>query len=193
VFDLIANVRKKASGEYVYSIQLNENKKIKASPLIEVENSPRQSSESAFGKSVPHSPSESQDLSFQDRDPNSLDNRTLLSKAMESAARNDIEKKYIKDYQAKIDKINKEEQHLTELRAEIKELSFAKGRRDADRIRSLQDEATKTANRINTYDKMLLRLEASKPLKEVLSRERMNARRAAEKKVKAAHTHEITS
>lgn len=34
VFDLIANVRKKTDGSFVYSIQLNENKKIKASPPL---------------------------------------------------------------------------------------------------------------------------------------------------------------
>ena len=34
VFDLVANVRKKSSGGFVYSIQLNENKKIKASPSL---------------------------------------------------------------------------------------------------------------------------------------------------------------
>ena len=34
VFDLVANVRKKPDGQFVYSIQLNENKKIKASPSL---------------------------------------------------------------------------------------------------------------------------------------------------------------
>jgi hypothetical protein len=33
VYDLLANVRKKPDGEYVYSIQLNENKKAPASPV----------------------------------------------------------------------------------------------------------------------------------------------------------------
>lgn len=33
VYDLLANVRKKPDGEFVYSIQLNENKKISASPV----------------------------------------------------------------------------------------------------------------------------------------------------------------
>jgi len=32
VFDLVANVRKKASGEFVYSLQLNEDKNTKAAP-----------------------------------------------------------------------------------------------------------------------------------------------------------------
>ena len=36
VFDLIANVRKKTDGAFVYSIQLKENKKIKASPSLDV-------------------------------------------------------------------------------------------------------------------------------------------------------------
>ncbi len=33
VYDLLANVRKKPDGEYVYSIQLNENKEMSASPV----------------------------------------------------------------------------------------------------------------------------------------------------------------
>lgn len=33
VFDLLANIRKKPNGEYVYSIQLNENNKKSASPV----------------------------------------------------------------------------------------------------------------------------------------------------------------
>ncbi|MBR2848298.1 MAG: hypothetical protein IKB87_02460, partial [Clostridia bacterium] len=33
VYDLVANIRKKTDGEYVYSIQLNENKKMPASPV----------------------------------------------------------------------------------------------------------------------------------------------------------------
>lgn len=34
VYDLLANVRRKGNGEYVYSIQLNDNKKIEASPHV---------------------------------------------------------------------------------------------------------------------------------------------------------------
>ena len=43
-----------------------------------------------------------------------------------------------------------------------------------------------TANRINVYDGQLLCLEASKPLKEVLKREKAKAYDRAEKKGKAA-------
>ena len=34
MYDLVANVRKKVEGSFVYSIQLNENKKIEASPSL---------------------------------------------------------------------------------------------------------------------------------------------------------------
>ena len=123
---------------------------------------------------------------FSERDTESFDNRTLLANAMESVAKNDIEKKYIENYKSKIDAINEEERKLSELRAEIKELSFSKGKRDTERIKSLQDEATKSANRINTYDKQLLKLEASAPLKSVLEREKASAIKKAEAKAKQA-------
>ena len=126
-------------------------------------------------------PSSDPDIRYSDRDPDSIDNRTLLANALESAAKNDIEKKYISQYQEKIDTINKEQNKLTELRSKIKELSFAKGHRDADQIRKLQTEATKTANRINIFDKQLLKLEATKPLKAVLEREKDIAKKKAEK------------
>lgn len=111
-----------------------------------------------------------------------VSNRSLLANALESAAQNDIERKRIREYQAKIAAMDQEEAHLSEIRAEIKELSFAKGRRDMAKIRALQDEATKIANRIDTYDKQLLRLEASKPLENVLQREKDRARKQAEEK-----------
>lgn len=39
VYNLLANVRKKKDGEYVYSIQLNDNKKIKVSPPVAINDS----------------------------------------------------------------------------------------------------------------------------------------------------------
>lgn len=121
-----------------------------------------------------------EDLKFSDRNLD-MDNRTLLSNALASTAQNEIEKKYIEQYQEKIDTINAEQKKLTELRAKIKELSFAKGHRDLDQIRKLRDEATKATNRINIFDKQLLKLESAKPLKEVLNREKALAKKKAEK------------
>lgn len=98
--------------------------------------------------------------------------RALLANAFEGIATNDIEKRNLQEYKDKIDMLNTEEQKLSDLRAEIRELSFAKGPRDKEKISKLRFEANKTANRINTMDKILLRMEASAPLQSILEREK---------------------
>lgn len=115
---------------------------------------------------------------FSERDPNSTSNRSLLANALENAAQNDIEKNKLKQYKEKIDFINAEERKLADLNRQLKELRFSKGKRDTiktKQINDLQAEATKTANRISIYDKQLLNLEASKPLKNILEREKAKA------------------
>ena len=123
---------------------------------------------------------------YSDRDTESVSNRSLLANALEGATKNDIEKQKIQEYKGKIDLINAEEQKLQKLNEQIKELSFSKGPRDTKAIRDLQFEAKQTANRISTYDKQLLRLEASKPLQDVLTREKKMAYKRAEQKGKEA-------
>jgi hypothetical protein len=127
-------------------------------------------------------PTTDPDIRYQNRSEDSVSNRSLLANALEGAAKNDIEKNKIQEYKGKIDLINAEERKLHELNEKIKELSFAKGPRDTKAIRDLQVEAKQTANRINTYDKQLLRLEASQPLQNVLSREKKKAYDRAKKK-----------
>ena len=123
---------------------------------------------------------------YQDRDTDSISNRSLLANAFEGLAKDDTEKNKIREYKEKIALINEEERKLSELNAQIKELSFSQGPRDTKKIRSLQFEANQAANRINTYDKQLLRLEASKPLQDVLAREKKKAYQKAEKRGKDA-------
>ena len=138
-----------------------------------------------FIDSVAQNP-ESVNQKNSDRDPDGLSNRSLLANALESAAQNDIERNKLAQYKEKINLINAEEQKLHDLKEQIKELSFAKGRKDTDKIKSLQFEANQTANRINTYDRQLLTLEASKPLKSVLEREKQLAYKKAEQRGKDA-------
>ena len=101
--------------------------------------------------------------------------RALLSNALEAVTTNPIEKQKLQEYKEKVEMLNAEEQKLNDLRKQIKKLSFSKGHYDADKVRELQFEANMTANRINTFDKQLLRLEASKPLQNVLTREKKMA------------------
>ena len=123
---------------------------------------------------------------YSDRDSDSVSNRSLLANAFEGVAQNDIEKQKIQEYKGKISLIESEERKLGDLTQKIKDLSFAKGPKDTKTIRDLQFEAKQTANRISTYDKQLLRLEASKPLQDVLTREKKMAYQRAEKKGKDA-------
>ena len=112
-------------------------------------------------------------------------NREVLANAFESVAQNDVEKAKLKDYKENIAKLNAEEQKLQKLRGEIKELSFGKGPRDLTKIAQLREEAEKTANRIGIYDKRLLNLEASKPLMEVLKREKQKSYNRAKAEARA--------
>ena len=123
---------------------------------------------------------------YSDRDTEPVSNRSLLANALESAAKNDIERKRLEEYRGNIDRINAEERKLYKLTAQIRDLSFAKGPKDTDAIRELQIQAKQTANRINTYDRKLLRLEASQPLQNVLEREKKAAYKKAEQKGKEA-------
>lgn len=125
-------------------------------------------------------------IKYQDRNPDSYSNRSLLAGALETAVQNDIEREKLRQYKQKIDLINSEEQKLRDLREQIKELSFAKGPRDTQAIKSLQFEANQAANRINTYDRQLLNLESTKALKGVLEREKAQARKRDAQKYKEA-------
>ena len=133
---------------------------------------------------IPQQQPEYRQFLYQRRE--GVSTRSLLANALESTAQNDMEKRRLKEYKAKIDLIVSEEQQLQALRERIKELSFAKGHRDTAEIRRLQDEATRVASRIHTYDRQLLTLEATAPLKSVLEREKALTKKRAEKKGKEA-------
>ena len=113
-------------------------------------------------------------------------NRTILANALDTTAQNDIEKNKLAQYKEKISLIESEQAKLSELRAEIKELSFAKGPRDTEAIKKLQFEANQAANRVNTYDRQLLNLESTAALKGVLEREKQKAYKKAEEKGREA-------
>ncbi|MEE1171706.1 MAG: hypothetical protein U0K87_05065 [Ruminococcus sp.] len=124
------------------------------------------------------------DIRYQQRDASTVSNRELLATALESAAKNDIEKNKLKAYKEKISVYDAEEAKLVELRRQLKEISFARGTRDTKKVEELRSEAEKTARRISIYDKQLLSLEASAPLKEVLKREKQKAYKNAREDVR---------
>ena len=114
VFDLLANVRKKADGAFVYSIQLNQNKKIKASPPLGSLLRASSGVPNASGDRVPHSDPE---VKLSERETESLSNRSLLANAFEGLAQNDVEKAKMAEYKANIAAINEQERILHETNA----------------------------------------------------------------------------
>ena len=125
------------------------------------------------------------DRMYQDRVAGTS-NRDLLAGAFEDLARSPAEMEFLQKYQENVGKLNEQEAKLQEIRTEIRELTFGNGPKDPKRLEKLQEEATKTANRINIYDKKLLQLEAAKPLRDVLDREREKVRKATRQKAQEA-------
>ena len=120
-------------------------------------------------------------VAYQDR-ASGTSNRDLLAGAFEDLARSPAEMEFLREYQENVGKLNEQERKLQEIRMEIRELTFGKGPKDPKRLEKLQEEAGKTANRIHIYDKKLLQLEAAKPLRDVLDREREKVRKATRQK-----------
>ncbi len=112
---------------------------------------------------------------FQKKKPT---NRSILANSLESAAQNDIERNKLAEYKKKISLIESEEQRLSEIQQQL----FTKGGVDPSQRKDLQFEAKQIANRITTYDRQLLNLEATTALKNVLSREKELARKRQKQK-----------
>lgn len=145
----------------------------------------------------------SKHLLFSERNTDTdidLSPRAVLADALESVAQNEDEVRNLREYKAELEKIEKIEEELSRQRAEIKEMSFAKGTRDQaykDKLSKLRLEAQKNQNRIDNLDKKLLRLEAAKPLKDLLERERAKVRKRDLEKyrtlMKESHDKQIES
>ena len=111
-------------------------------------------------------PTTNPDIRYQKKTGTS--NRSLLANALESAAQNDIERNKLAQYKEKISLIESEERKLSTIQKQL----FSKDGVEPSQRKALQTEARQIANRINTYDRQLLNLEATTALKNVLNREK---------------------
>lgn len=126
------------------------------------------------------------DILHQYRDYTSINERRALVAALEASAQTDSEKMALTEYRRNLGYLEQQEQKLVQLRREIRELSFAKGKRDMAKIQSLREEAMLTSNRIDTADKALLRGEKMAPIKRLLQSE--TAKAALAERQRAAAT-----
>ena len=112
------------------------------------------------------------DIRYSKRNPDAIPNREILINALETTAQNESEKNALNQYRESIGMLEELQDHLDEVKEEIKRLSFSKGTRDMKALRALKDEKIKTVNRINIYDGKLLRIEATKPIRDFIARNR---------------------
>jgi len=113
-------------------------------------------------------------------------NRALLAQALEGVTANMEDYQAVEEYRRIVPLLDAEEAKLSRLNAQIREITFGKGSKDREKLAALRLEAKQTQNRIDIYDKQLLKLEATAPLQKVLEREKAKAYRRAEQKGKEA-------
>lgn len=123
------------------------------------------------------------DIRYSDRDTEAVSTRDLLARTDVATVKNETAKKKLAGYQKTLEVMTAEEQKLREIRAEIKELSFAKGPRDTKKLKDLKSEAAKISNHLSVYEGQLQRME--KELQSVVKRERAKVVKEAEKRDKA--------
>lgn len=112
--------------------------------------------------------SHSAEITRSDRSGGSVSNRTLLADAFEELIQSPGERAKIEEYRANIARVEEVQERLKKLRAKIRELTKANG--DKAKLAEMNKTAAELADLIDRYDRKLLELEASKPLKDVLAR-----------------------
>ena len=120
-------------------------------------------------------PTSDPDLRYSTQETDNISNRDLLAGAFEGIVQNSVEYSMIQEYKDHIKELNKLEDKLHSINDEIYKMRFTAGARDAAKLQKLESEAKEIAKEINRYDKRLLNMEASAPLRKVIERERKKA------------------
>ena len=111
---------------------------------------------------------------------NGISTRALLANAFDGIAQTPAEKQKMREYRDNITKVEDVEKRLKNLRARISQLTKANG--DKSKIADMNKTAKDLAKLIDAYDRKLLELEASKPLRDVVERAKSDAYQEANAK-----------
>ena len=120
--------------------------------------------------------------SDKNKSPNSrgMSSRQLLANAFDDLAQTPKERELMAQYRNNITKVEEVQERLKKLRGEIRMLTNANG--DKNKIATMNKTAADLADLIDKYDRKLLELEASKPLRDVLARAKSAAYQEAKKR-----------
>ena len=109
-----------------------------------------------------------------------MSSRQLLADAFDELVQTRKERELIDEYRNNITKVEEVQERLKKLRGEISRVTKAKG--DKAKIAELNKTAAGLADLIDRYDRKLLEMEASKPLRDVLARARSAAYHEAKRR-----------
>ena len=114
-----------------------------------------------------------QQIRFQIKDESEVTDRELLANTLMEDVTNPGEKRRLQNYKAKLTEYAKYRDELEEAEAALRE---ARHLGDKEKIRTAQAERNKLNQRLINIDSKLTELELTKPMKELLTRVRQDAR-----------------
>ena len=111
------------------------------------------------------------DFFFSERDPDAPTNRELLVNALETDNMSPSEKGFLTKYKNKIAQIEANEAEISNMKAELKELQ-KNGKGKTAKAISLEGKISTLEKQNGVSERLILNLEATKPIRELLRRER---------------------
>ncbi len=112
---------------------------------------------------------------FSDPEDDVKSDREILASLLMGAAANPVERDALAEYQKRARRLDKLNARLHEVEGDIKDMMFARGKRDdsyRERLDALQREKERISRDIDRWDRKLLTLELTTSLQELLDREK---------------------
>ena len=119
-------------------------------------------------------------ISYKTPKSGGMSSRQLLADAFDELVQTPKEQELMDQYRANISKVEEVQDRLKKVRGKIRELSKGKGNKA--KIDALNKTAADLAKLIDSYDRKLLEMEASKPLRDVLARAKSDAYQKAKQR-----------
>ena len=130
--------------------------------------------------------SDNPDIRYNEALDDELTMREVLTGALEGAALTEADAKVLERYRRRVREIDGYDERLREVNREIKEISFAKGKRDTARLSELKSEKAKLEQDLKRADRKLLELSSTEALKNLFDREAKRLRREKSEALRAA-------
>lgn len=132
-----------------------------------------------------HESSKKGNSNFSLKDTEAVSDRTLLAAALLSVAQNDAERRRLTQYKAAVLDFQVKQDRINDL---LDEMTRARHEGDREKLRKLERERDRKLEQLQRADKKLLELQATKPLKELLSREKQSAAARARASVRESRS-----